>query len=119
PRRATPPCRPSALTGPRHGPEESHGHGRWFDCRRNWRGRGVRNRTAVIGGLLATATGIAWGGQFVVGKSALGSVDAFPLSTVRYALAASLWLLLLVGIEGRRALRLDGRGLRLLWLGSL
>ena len=79
----------------------------------------MRNRTVVIGGLLATATGIAWGGQFVVGKSALGSVDAFPLSTVRYALAASLWLLLLVGIEGRRSLRLDGRGLRLFWLGSL
>ena len=79
----------------------------------------MRNRTAVIGGLLATATGIAWGGQFVVGKSALGSVDAFPLSTVRYALAAVLWLLLLVGVEGRRSLRLDGRGPRLFWLGAL
>lgn len=64
-------------------------------------------------------TGLAWGGQFVVGKSALAAVNAFPLTTIRYALAASLWLLVLAAVEGRRSLRLEGRGLRLLWLGSL
>jgi drug/metabolite transporter (DMT)-like permease len=60
-----------------------------------------------------------WGGQFVVGKSALESVNAFPLSTVRYALAAALWLIVLLLVEGRGSLRFDGRGLRLFWLGSL
>ena len=76
-------------------------------------------RTAAIGALFATMTALAWGGQFVVGKSALGSVNAFPLSTVRYAVAASLWLLVLAAVEGRRSLRLDGRGRRLFWLGTL
>jgi drug/metabolite transporter (DMT)-like permease len=76
-------------------------------------------RTAAVGALFATLTAVAWGGQFVVGKSALGSVNAFPLSTVRYAVAASLWLVVLAAVEGRRSLRLDGRGRRLAWLGTL
>ncbi len=76
-------------------------------------------RGRSLGVLFATTTAVTWGGQFVVGKSALETVDAFPLSTVRYAVAAALWLVVLVAVEGREALRLDGRGLRLLWLGSL
>jgi drug/metabolite transporter (DMT)-like permease len=69
--------------------------------------------------LFATTTAVVWGGQFVVGKSALESVNAFPLSTVRYALAAGLWLVVLAVLEGPGALRLGGRGWRLFWLGSL
>jgi drug/metabolite transporter (DMT)-like permease len=69
--------------------------------------------------LFATTTALVWGGQFVVGKSALETIDAFPLSTVRYALAAALWLVVLIALEGRGSLRLEGRGWRLFWLGSL
>lgn len=76
-------------------------------------------RAAVLGVIFATTTGVTWGGQFVVGKSALATVNAFPLTTVRYAVAAALWLVVLVAVEGRSALRLDGRGLRLFWLGTL
>ena len=76
-------------------------------------------RTTTLGAGFATFTAVAWGGQFVVGKSALGRVDAFPLTTIRYAVAALLWLAVLAAVEGRRSLRLDGRGLRLFALGSL
>ncbi len=79
----------------------------------------MRTRTTAVGALFATTTALAWGGQFVVGKSALGSVNAFPLSTIRYAVASLLWLVVLAAVEGRRSLRLDGRGRRLFWLGSL
>jgi drug/metabolite transporter (DMT)-like permease len=79
----------------------------------------VRTRSMTIGAAFATATALAWGGQFVVGKSALGSLNAFPLSTIRYAIASSLWLVVLAAVEGTRSLRLDGRGWRLFWLGSL
>jgi len=72
-----------------------------------------------VGVLFATTTAVVWGGQFVVGKSALESVDAAPLSTIRYAVAAALWLAVLVALEGPRSLGLDGRGWRLFWLGSL
>lgn len=79
----------------------------------------MRGRTAVLGATFATTTAVTWGGQFVVGKSALDRVNAFPLSTVRYAVAGGLWLIVLAVLEGRGSLRPDGRGLRLFWLGTL
>ena len=62
---------------------------------------------------------VIWGGQWVVGSSALSHVDAFNLTTLRYAAAALLLLGLLALVEGPRALRLDGHGPRLFWLGTL
>ena len=73
----------------------------------------------ATGVAFAGTAALIWGGQFVVGKSALSRVDAYPLTTIRYALAASVLLLVLVAVEGPRALRLEGRGLRLFALGSL
>lgn len=75
--------------------------------------------TAVAGAALATTTGLAWGGQFVIGKSALGRVDAFPLTAIRYGVAAAALVLILVAVEGRSSLRLGGRGVRLAVLGTL
>jgi drug/metabolite transporter (DMT)-like permease len=76
------------------------------------------NRQA-LGVTFATITAVAWGGQFVVGKSALGSVKAFQLTTVRYLIAGAVLVAILVAVEGRRSLRLDGRGWRLVLLGTL
>jgi drug/metabolite transporter (DMT)-like permease len=76
-------------------------------------------KPAVAGSLFATVTGLTWGGQFVVGKSALGHADAFHLNTVRYGIAAAVLLLLLVLREGRGALRLEGRGRQLFVLGAI
>jgi drug/metabolite transporter (DMT)-like permease len=75
--------------------------------------------TTALGALCGIVTGVAWGGQFVIGKSALGRVDSFPLTTIRYAIAVLLLLALLAAREGASSLRLEGRGLRLFWLGSL
>ena len=76
-------------------------------------------RPAATGAMLATLTTVVWGGQFVVGKSALGEVDAFNLTTVRYGIAAVLLLALLAVVEGRQAFRLEGRGVRLFVLGAV
>ena len=76
-------------------------------------------RSAAAGAGLAAATATVWGGQFVLGKSALGRVDAFHLTTIRYAIASLVLLGLLVAVEGRQALRLEGRGRRLFVLGTL
>jgi drug/metabolite transporter (DMT)-like permease len=75
--------------------------------------------SAAIGASFATFTGVVWGGQFVVGKSALARVDSFWLTSVRYALAAALLLALLALVEGVRALSPRGRTLQLLVLGTL
>jgi drug/metabolite transporter (DMT)-like permease len=80
----------------------------------------MTKNTATLGALFAAFTGVVWGGQFVVGKSALGRVDPFWLSTIRYAGAVGLLLALLAFVEGRRALVLPAaRTLRLAALGTL
>jgi drug/metabolite transporter (DMT)-like permease len=79
----------------------------------------MTSRPAVLGALFATTTAIAWGGQFVVGKSALTTVNAFPLSTVRYFVASLLWLVVLAAVEGKGSLLPGGKGLRLFWLGTV
>ena len=76
-------------------------------------------RSPTAGVALATSTAVIWGVMFVVGKSALDRIDAFHLTTIRYAVAGAVLLVLLVAVEGLRALRLEGRGLRLWALGSL
>src|SRR3954454_5644159 len=73
----------------------------------------------VTGMALAATTTVIWGGQWVVGRSALSHMDAFNLTAIRYAVGALLLLGVLALVEGPRALRLDGHGLRLLWLGTL
>jgi len=42
----------------------------------------MRN-TTLLGAIFGTITGLAWGGQFVIGASALHRIDAFPLTTLR------------------------------------
>jgi drug/metabolite transporter (DMT)-like permease len=79
----------------------------------------MHRNSSAIGALLATFTGIVWGGQFVVGKSALARVDSFWLTTIRYALAAALLVALLAAVEGLRALSPAGRAVPLLILGTL
>jgi drug/metabolite transporter (DMT)-like permease len=61
--------------------------------------------------------GLAWAGLaivcwvplFSVAKRTLPHLDAFALGTVRYALGVVLFVALLAAIEGRQALRYDGR----------
>jgi drug/metabolite transporter (DMT)-like permease len=56
--------------------------------------------------------------MFPIADSAIKHVDPFHLTAIRYILAAIGFIALLWAIEGRRALRLEGRGLELFLLGS-
>jgi drug/metabolite transporter (DMT)-like permease len=76
-------------------------------------------RGPTAGAAFATTTAVIWGGMFVIGKSALDRIDAFHLTTVRYGVASAVLLVLLGVVEGRGALGLEGRGVRLWLLGSL
>jgi drug/metabolite transporter (DMT)-like permease len=73
----------------------------------------------TTGTLLGTLTAVTWGGMFVIAKSALGRVDAFHLTMIRYFVASAILLALLRYVEGPASLRLDGRGVRLFVLGTL
>ena len=68
--------------------------------------------------MLAVA-GATWGGMMPVGKALFAHLDPIVLTALRYGLAAPLLLAALAWREGRGALRLQGRGLRLWLFGSL
>jgi drug/metabolite transporter (DMT)-like permease len=73
----------------------------------------------TTGSAFGLSTALIWGAMFVIAKSALGRVDAFHLTTIRYLVASLVLLAALSVVEGSRALRLDGRGLELAALGTL
>src|SRR5215212_9191344 len=54
-----------------------------------------------------------------VAKRTLPYLDAFALGTVRYAIGVALLMLLLAAVEGRQALRFDGRLLAASGVGLL
>ena len=56
---------------------------------------------------------------FTYTLSALGRVDPFHLTAIRYLVASLVLLAALAVVEGTDALRLDGRGLHLAALGAL
>jgi drug/metabolite transporter (DMT)-like permease len=65
----------------------------------------------MIRGLVwALVTVACWAPMFSVAKRAFEHVDAFALGTLRYILGVFLFVAVLWAIEGRSALRFDGRG---------
>jgi drug/metabolite transporter (DMT)-like permease len=64
-------------------------------------------------------TTLAWGAMFAIAKSALGELDAYWLSALRYVPASVAMLALLRIVEGRRALSLGGATMKLWAYGSL
>jgi drug/metabolite transporter (DMT)-like permease len=62
---------------------------------------------------------LAWGAMFPIVGPALGRLDAFHITTVRYLAASSIFLGLLAAVEGRKALSTDGRTRELWALGTL
>jgi drug/metabolite transporter (DMT)-like permease len=77
------------------------------------------NKIASLRGaglLLVAAT--AWGGLFPVALMTLRAVDPFHMTAIRYGITALIFVGLLALAEGPRALRAEGRGLRVAALGS-
>jgi drug/metabolite transporter (DMT)-like permease len=67
-------------------------------------------RSALLAGIGWMALAIAcWTPLASIAKRTLPVLDAFALGTLRYALAVMVFIGLLAAVEGRRALRFDGR----------
>ena len=69
------------------------------------------------GVLIMLVTVLIWGGMFPVAKGALQSVDAFWISSMRYGVAAPLFIAILCWREGAAALRYRGRFLQASFYG--
>jgi drug/metabolite transporter (DMT)-like permease len=57
--------------------------------------------------------------MFPIAAATLHHIDPYHLTAIRYGLAVPVFLVLLAAVEGRAALRPDGRALELFALGSL
>jgi drug/metabolite transporter (DMT)-like permease len=77
------------------------------------------NRTSSLDTLPSLVAALCWGAMFPIAASAMHHIDPFPLTAIRYGVAVPVWIVLLVALEGRKALRTDGRTLELFVLGSL
>ena len=77
-----------------------------------------RTTLARGAGLLLMAA-MSWGGLFPVATIILPVVDPFHMTSLRYSLTAVAFVILLVAVEGWRALRFDGRGMRAATLGTI
>src|SRR4051812_22069223 len=77
------------------------------------------DRTKPLETLPSIVAALSWGAMFPIAASALHHVDPFPLTAIRYGVAAIVFLALLAAVEGRSALRPGGRRLELFVLGSV
>jgi drug/metabolite transporter (DMT)-like permease len=80
--------------------------------------RSSSNRSPLAAAPALTAT-LIWGGMFPIAAIALERVGPIHLTAIRYGVASVIFLGLLALVEGRGALRYDGRFLRLFALGTL
>jgi drug/metabolite transporter (DMT)-like permease len=79
-----------------------------------------RTMSRIPAPLYSITAALAWGGMFPVADHAFGSgLDPFNLTAIRYVGASVIFVLVLLAIEGRGALRTEGRTRELLVLGSL
>jgi len=69
------------------------------------------------GVLIMLVTVLIWGGMFPVAKGALQTLDAFWLSSIRYGIAAPLFVAILCWREGAAALRYRGKFLQASFYG--
>jgi drug/metabolite transporter (DMT)-like permease len=77
------------------------------------------NRTSSLDTLPSLVAALSWGAMFPIAASALHRVDPFPLTAIRYGVAAIVFLGLLYAVEGRKAIDTGGRGRELFILGSI
>lgn len=73
----------------------------------------------LTGSLLMLVAAISWGGMFPVAKAIMQRVDPFFVTLIRYGVTALVMLAILWRLEGRDALRTEGRAAALLVLGGM
>ncbi len=78
------------------------------------------NKDNIIkGGALILIAAVAWGAMFPIGKEALGTLDGFYLTAIRYGIASLIFLAILWIVEGKDSFKLEGNGLKVFFFGSL
>jgi drug/metabolite transporter (DMT)-like permease len=67
------------------------------------------NKKILIGLAGALIAVLSWGGMFPIAKVILSHIDAYYMTLIRYVITASVFVLLLLLLEGKSALKFDGK----------
>jgi drug/metabolite transporter (DMT)-like permease len=73
----------------------------------------------VLGSLLCLTASVSWGAMFPVAHRALQYIDPFYFSFIRYLMVTVILSGLLLFKEGKAAFRLEGKGGKLLFCGTM
>jgi len=73
----------------------------------------------IIGSILCLIASMSWGAMFPVAHIAMQQIDPFYFSFIRYFVVAVFLSVVLWMKEGRASFRLEGRGIILLFLGTM
>lgn len=79
----------------------------------------MKNKSIITGSILCTIASVSWGAMFPVAHIALQQIDPFYFSFLRYFFVTVMLCVLLWVKEGLSAFRLEGRGLALLFFGTM
>lgn len=79
----------------------------------------MARRNILIGAFLCLLASMSWGAMFPVAHEALKHIDPFYFSFIRYFIVGLLLSIILLVKEGKQAFRLEGRGLSLVFFGSM
>lgn len=71
------------------------------------------------GALLCFIAAVSWGAMFPVAHAAFKHIDPFYFTMIRYGSVTIILVLLLLWKEGKQAFRLDGKGLKLWFFGTM
>ncbi|MCM3633271.1 MULTISPECIES: DMT family transporter [Paenibacillus] len=77
------------------------------------------NKKVLIGAFLCLVASMSWGAMFPVAHVALMHIDPFYFSFIRYLIVGIILSVILFIKEGKQAFRLEGKGLSLLFYGSM
>lgn len=73
----------------------------------------------VFGAFLCLIAAVSWGAMFPAAHVAFQFIDPFYFTVIRYGSVTLLLILLLLWKEGKRAFRLEGKGMQLWFYGTM
>lgn len=81
-------------------------------------GRNMKNNV-LVGAFLCFIAAVSWGAMFPVAHSAFHHIDPFYFTMIRYGAVTIILVAMLLWKEGKKAFRLEGKGLSLWFYGTM
>ena len=73
----------------------------------------------LLGAILCFIAAVSWGAMFPVAHDAFKHIDPFYFTIIRYGSVTLILIAILLWKEGKKAFRLEGKGLALWFFGTM